>query len=211
MRTLWTRTWTLGRWDATVALEAKLADAWVGAFGRRREEPEEGFDLWVCLVPCFPVHVMVEPWGEKTTMTTQEAVSRLRGRWAAWWAPMDLSGLWTAPWKRPPLKRRPRTPPRRLQLPRLPARPQPSRHRHATREPPMTDDDDRPSYPHRPKQQWPPQARALAVQALEQTRHTAGAAALLDVLDTWMNQAIRAIITIDHAMRTAAQHTNDAT
>lgn len=44
-----------------VRLEFKLPDMWVGAFWRveRRNVPigaEKTVDLWVCLVPMFPIH-----------------------------------------------------------------------------------------------------------------------------------------------------------
>lgn len=41
-----------------LALEFKLADFWVGAYwakdGRVRD-----FDLWICLIPCFPIHFAI--------------------------------------------------------------------------------------------------------------------------------------------------------
>ncbi len=36
-----------------LALEFVLEDFWVGCFWRKSADR---FDLWVCLVPCFPVH-----------------------------------------------------------------------------------------------------------------------------------------------------------
>ncbi len=35
-----------------VAFELKWADLWIGAYVRPRE-------AWICLVPCFPIHVAV--------------------------------------------------------------------------------------------------------------------------------------------------------
>lgn len=37
-----------------VALEWKLQDLWIGAFWRTTEF---GGDLWVCLLPCLPLHL----------------------------------------------------------------------------------------------------------------------------------------------------------
>lgn len=42
------------RW--TVALEWKAADLWVGAFWDRRGPL---LNLWVCLLPCLPIHVQL--------------------------------------------------------------------------------------------------------------------------------------------------------
>lgn len=38
-------------------LEFKAQDAWIGAFWKRGTDR---FDLWVCLVPCFPLHYSSE-------------------------------------------------------------------------------------------------------------------------------------------------------
>ena len=59
-----------------VKFEFCLRDLWVGAFWRRTEEhwvsqaadgkipvhQDSRLDIWVCLVPCFPLHVRVR-WG----------------------------------------------------------------------------------------------------------------------------------------------------
>lgn len=39
-----------------VALELKIEDAWIGAFWRRDLVSTQ---VWVCLLPCLPVHVTV--------------------------------------------------------------------------------------------------------------------------------------------------------
>lgn len=41
--------------------EFKKEDAWIGAFWRRTGDR---FDLWLCLVPCFPLHYSREFGGE---------------------------------------------------------------------------------------------------------------------------------------------------
>lgn len=44
----------------SVRLEAKAADAWIGAFWSTTTGPDHRWavlDLWVCLVPCLPIHV----------------------------------------------------------------------------------------------------------------------------------------------------------
>ena len=61
----WRRAYPLpGRLDAVrywgVALEWKPADLWIGAFWRRARR--EDFDLWVCLLPCLPIHVYWYWW-----------------------------------------------------------------------------------------------------------------------------------------------------
>jgi hypothetical protein len=49
----------------TLRLEFKLEDFWVGAFWRVTrakvgdKEPCLAFDLWVCLVPCLPLHLTI--------------------------------------------------------------------------------------------------------------------------------------------------------
>lgn len=42
------------RW--TLALEWKAADLWIGAFWDRRGPL---LNLWICLLPCLPVHVQI--------------------------------------------------------------------------------------------------------------------------------------------------------
>jgi hypothetical protein len=41
------------RWR--VRVEWKLADLWIGAFWK--DSGNTTFDLWVCLIPCLPIHV----------------------------------------------------------------------------------------------------------------------------------------------------------
>lgn len=48
-------------WRLTFALEWKVEDAWIGAFWKRTDVsgpvlPAIGWDLWVCLLPCLPLH-----------------------------------------------------------------------------------------------------------------------------------------------------------
>lgn len=43
----------------TLRIEFKLEDMWIGAYWRRTAEifgEHVTFDLWVCLVPCLPIH-----------------------------------------------------------------------------------------------------------------------------------------------------------
>lgn len=47
-----------------VQLEFKLEDFWVGVFWRRRRGWEEcmggdRLDVWICLVPCLPIHIVL--------------------------------------------------------------------------------------------------------------------------------------------------------
>lgn len=53
-----------------VRLKFKLADLWVGAyFENRRADYHlmeagnvwEELHIWVCLLPCFPIHIVI-PW-----------------------------------------------------------------------------------------------------------------------------------------------------
>ena len=37
-----------------IRIAVKLPDLWVGAFWDRRPD---GFHLWICLVPCLPIHM----------------------------------------------------------------------------------------------------------------------------------------------------------
>jgi hypothetical protein len=39
-------------------IEYKFEDFWIGAFWRR---DGDRFDLWVCLIPCFPIHYTQSP------------------------------------------------------------------------------------------------------------------------------------------------------
>lgn len=43
-----------------VRLEFKLADLWVGVFWKWREPTwkEDALDVWLCLVPCVPIHLI---------------------------------------------------------------------------------------------------------------------------------------------------------
>jgi hypothetical protein len=46
-----------GLW--TVRVEWRPQDLWIGAFWKREEHGGfilRTFDLWVCLVPCLPIH-----------------------------------------------------------------------------------------------------------------------------------------------------------
>jgi len=47
------------RWLASWSIEWKPQDLWIGAFWKRTElKPSlTGYDVWVCLVPCIPIHV----------------------------------------------------------------------------------------------------------------------------------------------------------
>ena len=51
--------------DWSLTLEFKLPDFWIGAFWKREEYDFCGqwrrrFDLWVCLLPCLPLHLKVD-------------------------------------------------------------------------------------------------------------------------------------------------------
>lgn len=41
-----------------VAWEFKLQDAWIGAFWSHWTQTK-ALHIWVCLVPCFPIHFVV--------------------------------------------------------------------------------------------------------------------------------------------------------
>lgn len=48
-----------------IRLEFKIEDMWVGLFWRRKRwhgDPQSGgpciqTDVWICLVPCLPIHI----------------------------------------------------------------------------------------------------------------------------------------------------------
>lgn len=40
-----------------VSLEFKAADLWVGLFIRRDWAFPDITDMWICVVPCFPIHI----------------------------------------------------------------------------------------------------------------------------------------------------------
>jgi hypothetical protein len=47
-----------GKYDLRVRLEFKAADFWIGVFAKRDLLHRAKFyDLWVCLVPMFPIHL----------------------------------------------------------------------------------------------------------------------------------------------------------
>jgi len=46
----------LGRWTAQVYLEWKLPDLWIGCFWMRCEGM---LNIWICLLPCLPVHIKI--------------------------------------------------------------------------------------------------------------------------------------------------------
>jgi len=39
-----------------ISMEFKLEDLWVGAYWRY-DEPYKLHHLWVCLIPCVPIHI----------------------------------------------------------------------------------------------------------------------------------------------------------
>ncbi len=39
-----------------IFLEFKLQDMWVGAYWQKSFERD--LDIWICLIPCFPIHIM---------------------------------------------------------------------------------------------------------------------------------------------------------
>jgi len=43
-----------GRWKWRFAIEWKYQDLWIGAFWKT--DKLGGFDLWICLIPCVPLH-----------------------------------------------------------------------------------------------------------------------------------------------------------
>lgn len=46
------------RWKCTFALEWKPQDLWVGAFWKSTDfDGFTGYSLWVCLIPCLPIHI----------------------------------------------------------------------------------------------------------------------------------------------------------
>ena len=47
---------TYGKRSWRVRLEFKLEDFWVGVFWRGTRMPEMT-DVWVCLIPCLPIHI----------------------------------------------------------------------------------------------------------------------------------------------------------
>jgi hypothetical protein len=42
-----------GKWEWVLGIEWKLADLWIGAFWKRKGH---SLDIWVCLLPCLPIH-----------------------------------------------------------------------------------------------------------------------------------------------------------
>ncbi len=48
------------RWMASAAVEWKPQDLWVGAFWKKRllsDGAIVSYDLWVCVIPCLPIHL----------------------------------------------------------------------------------------------------------------------------------------------------------
>jgi hypothetical protein len=45
--------------DTSLRLEVNKFDIWIGAYFDRRESPggDMGWDLWICLLPCLPIHI----------------------------------------------------------------------------------------------------------------------------------------------------------
>ena len=37
-----------------IDVEFKLQDFWVGAYWKRGIHK---FDIWICIIPCFPIHI----------------------------------------------------------------------------------------------------------------------------------------------------------
>lgn len=40
-------------WEWVLSIEFKIEDLWVGAFWKRKGN---SLDVWVCLLPCLPIH-----------------------------------------------------------------------------------------------------------------------------------------------------------
>lgn len=47
---------SIRKWHIWLRFEFKLADMWIGWFWQRREHV---LHIWICLVPCVPLHVQV--------------------------------------------------------------------------------------------------------------------------------------------------------
>lgn len=48
------------RWH--VSLEWKPQDCWIGAFWDITRGARPVLNLWVTIIPCFPIHVFVQRW-----------------------------------------------------------------------------------------------------------------------------------------------------
>ena len=51
-----------------ITLEFKFEDFWVGGFWKKEKEHGQGetferFQIWICLLPCFPIHITTQ-WKE---------------------------------------------------------------------------------------------------------------------------------------------------
>lgn len=46
-----------------IRLEVKLQDVWIGLYWKRKRRsgtgwpPDTRTDVWICLVPCLPIHI----------------------------------------------------------------------------------------------------------------------------------------------------------
>jgi hypothetical protein len=49
--------------------ERKLQDCWIGVYWASRED---GLHIWICLIPCFPLHIILlkeeQPFDEEAYM-----------------------------------------------------------------------------------------------------------------------------------------------
>lgn len=86
-----------------VSIEFKLQDAWIGAFWRRLGN---SVDLWICLLPFVPIHILV--WWHCSKPTMYKGIrfaSLLEAQWACffdlvgweWEYKPVVSGAWREP------------------------------------------------------------------------------------------------------------------
>jgi hypothetical protein len=45
-----------------IRVERKWEDAWIGVFWKR--QPDR-CDIWICIVPCFPIHITTEATNDR--------------------------------------------------------------------------------------------------------------------------------------------------
>lgn len=59
---------------ASWSIEWKPQDLWVGAFWRKTKfDRHTGYDIWVCLIPCLPIHVW---WYQRDGWTSLEHLGK---------------------------------------------------------------------------------------------------------------------------------------
>lgn len=59
-----------------IKIEFKLEDCWIGIHWKWNKEPsnisKSELDIWICLIPCFPLHIFIPVYANRLRKITQQ-------------------------------------------------------------------------------------------------------------------------------------------